>query len=67
MIGPAINLAARLERLARELGHTVVTSAEFAALCGEPLVPLGSYALRGINAPKPAFGLPEEALKAECG
>ena len=66
VIGPAINLAARLERLARELGHSVVTSAEFAPFCGEPLVPLGSYALRGINAPKPAFGLPEEeALEAE--
>ena len=66
VIGPAINLAARLERLARELDRSIVTSAEFAALCGEPLVPLGSYALRGINALKPAFGLTEEdALKAE--
>ena len=60
VIGPAINLTARLERLARELDRSVITSAEFAAFCGEPLVPLGSYALRGINAPKPAFGLKEE-------
>jgi len=67
VIGPAINLAARLERLARKLGRSIVTSAEFAAFCGEPLVPLGSHALRGINALKPAFGLTEEnALQAAC-
>jgi adenylate cyclase len=60
VIGPAINLAARLERLARELGCSIVTSAVFAGICGERLTPLGSYALRDISAVQPAFGLPEE-------
>jgi adenylate cyclase len=61
VIGPAVNLAARLERLARELNRAVITSAQFANTCGERLTPLGSYALRGISVAQPAFGLPEES------
>ena len=64
MIGPAINLAARLERLARELGRSIITSAVFAGICGERLTPLGSYALRDISTVQPAFGLPEENVAA---
>jgi adenylate cyclase len=64
VIGPAINLAARLERLARELGRSIITSAAFAGICGERLTPLGSYALRDISAAQPAFGLPEENAPA---
>jgi len=64
VIGPAVNLAARLERLARELGRSIITSAEFAGTCGERLIPLGRYALRGISAVQPAFGLPEESPAA---
>ena len=64
MIGPAINLAARLERLARDLGRSIITSAAFAGICGERLTPLGSYALRGISVVQPAFGLPEESAPA---
>jgi adenylate cyclase len=60
VIGPAINLAARLERLARELGRSIITSAAFAGICGDRLRPLGGYALRDISAVQPAFGLPEE-------
>ena len=64
VIGPAINLAARLERLARELGRSIIASAAFAGICGERLTPLGSYALRDISAVQPAFGLPEENAPA---
>jgi adenylate cyclase len=64
VIGPAINLAARLERLARQLGRSIVTSAEFAGICGDRLTPLGSHALRDISAVQPAFGLPEESASA---
>jgi len=64
VIGPAINLTARLERLARELGRSIITSAAFAGICGARLTPLGSYALRDISAVQPAFGLPEENAPA---
>jgi adenylate cyclase len=60
VIGAAVNLAQRLERLARDLRRSVIASEVFAVDCGEPLVSLGSYALRGLSAPQLAFGLPEE-------
>jgi adenylate cyclase len=64
VIGPAVNLTARLERLARDLGRSVIASAEFAGTCGEILAPLGSYVLRGIAAAQPAFGLADESAPA---
>jgi class 3 adenylate cyclase len=60
VIGPAINLAARLERLGRDLGRSVITSGIFSDLCGERLTSLGNHALRDISIEQPAFGLPEE-------
>jgi len=56
-IGPAVNLTSRLERLARDLGQTVVASGEFARHCPAGLEPLGSFALRGFGAPQTVFGL----------
>jgi adenylate cyclase len=56
-IGPAVNLAARLEELAAELGRTMIASGEFARHCPTPLVPLGDFPLRGFAAPQPAFAL----------
>jgi adenylate cyclase len=60
VIGPAINLAARLERLGRYLGRSVITSGVFSDLCGERLTSLGNHMLRDISIEQPAFGLPEE-------
>jgi adenylate cyclase len=54
-IGPAVNLTARLERLARDLGRSVVVSAAFAARCPEPLIALGRHALRGFAEPEAVF------------
>jgi adenylate cyclase len=59
-IGPAVNLAARLEKLARDLGRSVVVSSTFAAQCSSGLSPLGDHRLRGLGQPQPAFGLIEE-------
>ena len=59
-IGPAVNLAARLEKLARDLGRSVVVSSTFAAQCASGLSPLGDHRLRGLGQPQPAFGLVEE-------
>src|SRR6266576_3711387 len=55
-IGPAVNLAARLEEVASQLRRTTVFAAEFAAHCGG-VVPLGDFALAGFREPQPVYGL----------
>lgn len=56
VIGPAVNLAARLEQLAASQGETLITSAEFAAACPDPrLVSLGRHQLKGIATAQEAF------------
>ncbi len=57
VIGPAVNHAARLEKLAAELGKNVVTSASFAAAVTEPLHSLGLHLLRGVSQPQEVFTL----------
>ena len=59
-IGPAVNLAARLEKLAGSLGRTVVVSDEFARHCRAELAPLGQFALPGFRAAQAVFGLSDE-------
>jgi adenylate cyclase len=51
-IGPAVNLAARLERLAAKLGRTILASEEFATCCsaGEELTRIGAFRLPGFAA-----------------
>jgi adenylate cyclase len=63
-IGPSVNLAARIEKLAGELGRTLLASAEFAARC-PALVPVGRFSIRGLEAAQRVFGLAEEAHAAE--
>jgi adenylate cyclase len=61
VIGPAVNEAARLERLSRTLGRHVVISDAFADQVGRSqLIPLGQHQLRGRETPLDLFGLPEE-------
>ena len=59
-IGPAVNLAARLEELAGELKRTTVLSAEFARHCRTEAVALGEFALSGFREPQPVYGLADE-------
>jgi len=59
-IGPAVNLAARLEKLARDLNHDIVASGKFAEAHLEEFIPLGELTLRGVSAPQPAFALADE-------
>lgn len=47
-IGPAVNLAARLESLTSTLGRSLVVSAEFAAASSQPLQSIGEFALKGV-------------------
>ena len=56
-IGPAVNLAARLEKLAAGLGRTIILSAEFAQHSQVDLEPLGEFAVAGFAAAQKTFGL----------
>ena len=63
VIGPAVNVASRLQTLTKELRRQVLLSAPFAFLCGcsaEFLTTLGRYPLRGVDEPIEVFGLSEE-------
>ena len=64
-IGPAVNLAARLEKLAGQLGRTVVASADFAKYCGNTFHPIGSFAVAGFAEEQTAFGLGDEGKKSQ--
>ena len=54
-IGPAVNLTARLETLARDLGRDLVASTAFARHSPEPLHSLGTFRLRGFQMPEEVF------------
>ena len=56
-IGPAVNLSARLEKVAAKLGEAVVASAEFAGHCPAQFRSLGEHAVAGFTAPQPVFGM----------
>ncbi|HZT87438.1 MAG TPA: adenylate/guanylate cyclase domain-containing protein [Stellaceae bacterium] len=58
-IGPAVNLAARLEGLTKRVMRPLVTSSSFAAACPYPLISLGFHPVRGFSEPEEVFGLPE--------
>jgi adenylate cyclase len=50
-IGPAVNLAARVESLAGKLGHGILVTDELARASDEVFAPVGSFELKGIDAP----------------
>jgi adenylate cyclase len=59
-IGPAVNLAARLEGLTGRLGKRLVTSSEFAQLASRPLVAIGEFELKGVEGLQRVFAPPGE-------
>jgi len=59
VIGPAVNHATRIEKLAGKLDRRVVTSASFAAAAETPLISLGTHALAGVSEPQEIFTLPD--------
>ena len=59
-IGPAVNLAARLEKVASMLGRTVVASARFAEQCRSEMEELGEFSVAGFAAAQTAYGLRDE-------
>ena len=60
-IGPAVNLAARLEKTAPQLGQTIVASAEFAARVPGEFKRLGECTVAGFTAPQAVFGLTDSS------
>jgi adenylate cyclase len=63
-IGPAVNLAARIEKLTGKLKRTVLTSGDFAGHCGSRLAPVGKFLLPGATGGQSVFGLVEETPAA---
>ena len=59
-IGPAINLAARLEKIAGRLSRTVVASEAFAGVCAEGWADLGEFPVAGFSKAARVYGLAEE-------
>jgi adenylate cyclase len=55
VIGPAVNLVARLEALTRTVGEPVLLSDAFAAAAGLPARPLGAHRVKGLADPIPVF------------
>ncbi len=53
VIGPAVNLAARLERLTKTIDQPVLTSGAFAEACPVALRALGEHHLEGVREPQP--------------
>jgi class 3 adenylate cyclase len=58
-IGPAVNVASRIEGLCRELACPVLISGAVAMKCTSPLVSMGSYSVRGSSSPVALYTLPE--------
>ena len=58
-IGPAVNLAARLEKLTGKLGRTIVASSAFAHECTSPLQFVGDFTLAGFARTESVFVAPD--------
>jgi adenylate cyclase len=58
VIGPAVNLVGRLQKLCRRFGKGVLLTADFAKEAGIPAVSLGHHELRGVAEPQEVFALP---------
>jgi len=60
-IGPAVNLAARLEKIAGKLSRTVVASSAFAGVSSNGWTDLGEFPIAGFSRAQRVFGLRDEA------
>jgi adenylate cyclase len=60
-IGPAVNLTARLEKIAGQLKRSVVASSAFAGVMTDGWTDLGEFPIAGFSKPQRVFGLRDEA------
>ncbi|CAN5449552.1 adenylate/guanylate cyclase domain-containing protein [soil metagenome] len=63
-IGPAVNLAARIEKIAGRLNRTVLASTEFASHVDAGWTDLGLFSVAGFAAAERVYGLPDETSAA---
>jgi len=63
-IGPAVNLAARLEKIAGRLNRTVVASEGFAGICAGGWDDLGEFPIAGFSKAERVYGLLDETPAA---
>jgi adenylate cyclase len=63
-IGPAVNLAARLEKIAGRLNRTIVASAGFAGISVGGWTDLGEFPIAGFSKAERVFGLLDETPAA---
>ena len=59
-IGPAVNLAARLEKIAARLHRTIVASEGFAAICAGDWADLGEFPIAGFSKAERVYGPADE-------
>jgi adenylate cyclase len=59
-IGPAVNLAARLEKIASKLHRTIIASGEFAGICTDGWTDLGEFPIAGFAKAERVYGLADE-------
>lgn len=62
-VGSCINLASRLQELARDIGETVVVGPQARAQMVTPLLPLGTHEPRGTAFELEVYGLPPAAAR----
>jgi adenylate cyclase len=60
-IGPAVNLAARLEKIAGRLHRTIVASEGFAGICAGGWAELGEFPIAGFSKAERVYGLLDES------
>ena len=63
-IGPAVNLAARLEKIAGRLHRTIVASEGFAGICAGGWADLGEFPIAGFSKAERVYGLQDETPAA---
>ena len=63
-IGPAVNLAARLEKIAGRLNRTIVASEGFAGICSGGWAELGEFPIAGFTKAERVYGLADETPAA---
>lgn len=60
VVGPAVNMTARIQEMTKETGVPLLLSAEFARLIQRPLRSVGQYDMRGIAKRNELFTVVEE-------
>jgi adenylate cyclase len=63
-IGPAVNLAARLEKMAGRLHRTIVASEAFVENCAGDWSDLGEFPIAGLSRPERVYGMQDETPAA---